>query len=185
MFNCEKPNKCENSDSELKKMASRKYGQHQLCDSVLETGTRHDSVFDQITKFIEFWKNGQKASFKIECENGEAVMNMSVSLKSSKKTRHSPSKVRRNRMRAEKYKQKKHELEVCGKQLLQEFHDDNDDIFDINSDINGNEELYILQHGNVSPSKSDENKEYRLSSTVNTCFSTPPSYDGRGATYDG
>ena len=57
MFNCEKPNKCENSDSELKKMASREYGQHQLCDSVLETGTKHNSVFDQITKFIEFWKN--------------------------------------------------------------------------------------------------------------------------------
>ena len=47
--------------------------------------------FDQITKFIEFWKNGQKASFKIECEVGEAVMNMSVILKTSKKSRHSPS----------------------------------------------------------------------------------------------
>ena len=33
---------------------------------------------------------------------------------------------------------------------------DNDDIFEINSDINGNEELYLLEHGNVSPSKSDE-----------------------------
>ena len=72
MFYCDKPNKCENSDSEWKKMASREFGQHQLCDSVLETGTKHNSVFDQITKFIEFWKNGQKASFKIESENGEA-----------------------------------------------------------------------------------------------------------------
>ena len=43
---------------------------------------------------------------------------------------------------------------------------DNDVIFEINSDINGNEELYLLEHGNVSPSKSDENREYRLSSTV-------------------
>ena len=43
---------------------------------------------------------------------------------------------------------------------------DNDVIFEINSDINGNEELYLLEKGNVSPSKSDENKEYRLSSTV-------------------
>ena len=42
----------------------------------------------------------------------------------------------------------------------------NDVIFEINSDINGNEELYLLEHENVSPSKSDENREYRLSSTV-------------------
>ena len=56
---------------------------------------------------MQFWKDGQKASFKIDCENGEAVMNMSVCLKSSKKTRHSPSKIRRNKMRAEIYRKKK------------------------------------------------------------------------------
>ena len=60
--------------------------QHQLKHSDLDTGTKQDSVFEQIEKFLQFWKDGQKASFKIECENGDAVMNMSVCLKSSRKT---------------------------------------------------------------------------------------------------
>ena len=60
-----------------------------------------DSVFEQVNKFLQFWSNGQKASFKIECENGEAVMNMSVCLKSSRKKRNSPSKIKRNKVRAE------------------------------------------------------------------------------------
>ena len=86
MLNWDYPVKRENSDSELKKMKRSETNQHQLKHSDLNTGTKRDSVFEQIKKFVQFWKDGQKASFKIECENGDAVMNMSVCLKSSRKT---------------------------------------------------------------------------------------------------
>ena len=98
-----------------------------------------DSVFEQVNKFLQFWSNGQKASFKIECENGEAVMNMSVCLKSSRKTRNSPSKIKRNKVRAEIYRKKKQlEIGEDPEQLHEQFDFNDEDVVYINSDLNGN-----------------------------------------------
>jgi len=93
-----------------------------------------DSVFEQVNKFLQFLNNGQKASFKIECENGEAVMDMSVCFQSTRKTtRHSPSKIKRNKVRAEMYR-KKRQLEFEKQHAP-----------DIISDFNGNEELNLVE----------------------------------------
>ena len=112
--------------------------QHQLQISDLETETNQESVFEQFTKFVQFWKDGRKASFNVECDNGEAVMNLSVSLKSSRKTRHSPSRIRRNKKRAEKHR-KKQQQEFNAEQLQEKNDVDNEDSLDIDSDFNGNE----------------------------------------------
>ena len=120
----------------------------------MEATTRQDSVFGQINKFVQYWNSalhcsGQKASFKIECENGEASMNMSVSFRSSRKTSHSPSKIKRNKMRTEIYRKKK-QLEI-GEQLKEQFDD-----LEINSDFNRNDEVNQLAE-NIFSSISDEN----------------------------
>ena len=64
-------------------------------------------VLEQVYKFLQFCNNGQKASFNIGCENGDAIMNMSVCLKNSRKTRNSPSRIKRNKARAETYRKEK------------------------------------------------------------------------------
>jgi len=123
-------------------MGRSESSQHLLQSSDLDTGTKQDdSVFEQFSKFMQFWKDGQKASFKIECEDGEVLMNLSVCLKNSRKTRHSPSKIRRNRLRAEKYRKQKQKDKVTddAKQLQEHFDVNNEMFSDINSDFNGNE----------------------------------------------
>jgi len=113
--------------------------QHQLQHSDMETGTEQDSVFEQFRKFVRFWKDGRKASFKIECEDGEAFMNLSACLKSSRKTRHSPSKIRRNKLRAEFYRKKKQEICSDAEQLHEQCDVDNEDSLQIYPDLNANE----------------------------------------------
>jgi len=137
----------------------------------METKTRQDSVFEQFNKFMQYWNSGQKASLNIECDNGEAVMNMSVSLRSSRRTRYSPSKIKRNKLRAEIYRKKKElERRTCEEQF--DVDDEND--LEINSDFNGNDELNSVTE-NVFSSKSDENKECSsmnnfLDSNYQLCF---------------
>ena len=104
-----------------------------------------DSVFEQVNKFLQFWSNGQKASFKIECENGEAVMNMSVCLKSSRKTRNSPSKIKRNKVRAEIYRKKKQlEIGEDPEQLHEQFDFNDEDVVYINSDKDKHATSYLF-----------------------------------------
>ena len=62
-----------------------------------------EAVLEQVNKFLQFCNNGQKASFDTESENG----NMSVCLKSSRKTRNSPCRIKRNKTRAETYRKEK------------------------------------------------------------------------------
>merc|ERR1719342_1222380 len=106
---------------------------YQQQNSDMETKTRQDSVFKQFNKFMQYWNSGQKASLNIECDNGEAVMNMSVSLRSSRRTRYSPSKIKRNKLRAEIYRKKKElERRTCEEQF--DVDDEND--LEIKSDEN-------------------------------------------------
>ena len=124
-----------------------------------------DSVIEQVNKFLQFWNNGQKASFKIECENGEAVMDLSVCFQSSRKTRHSPSKIKRNKERADIYRRKKQLAFSVNAENLHDHLDLNDEhTFDVNSDFNGNEELV---------NSIDEN---RFSSQVSCILGTDNDY---------
>ena len=123
----------------------------------METITRQDSVFEQFNKFVQYWNSGQKASFNIECENGEAVMNMSVSLRSSRKARQSPSKIKRNKSRAEIYRKKKQlEIRKGAEQLYEHFDVDDENVLEINSDFNGNDEP------NGFSRESHESRNYQL-----------------------
>ena len=150
-------------------------GQYEQQNSDMETITRQDSVFEQLNQFVQYWNSGQKASFNIECENGEAVMNMSVSLRSSRRTRYSPSKIKRNKLRAEIYRKKKElERRTCEEHLNEQFDVDDENYLEINSDFNGNDELNSVTE-NVFSSKSDENRECSsmnnfLDSNYQLCF---------------
>ena len=141
-------------------------GQYEQQNSDMETITRQDSVFEQVNKFVQYWNSGQKASFNIECENGEAVMNMSVSLRSNRKTRHSPSKIKRNKLRAEIYRKKKQlENRTCEKQVNEQFGVDDENVLEIDSDFNGNNELHgfsseSLEHSNYQLCFLDEDDCY-------------------------
>ena len=138
-------------------MTMSRTSQYQQQNSDMETKTRQDSVFEQFNKFVQYWNSGQKASFNIECENGEAVMNMSVSLRSSRKARQSPSKIKRNKLRAEIYRKKKQlEIRKGAEQLYEHFDVDDENVLEINSDFNGNDEP------NGFSRESHESRNYQL-----------------------
>ena len=64
-------------------------------------------VCDSLTKFFELWRGRQAATFHLECRNGEASFHFSAFLghpdKAGRKVSNkmSPSKIRRNKARAE------------------------------------------------------------------------------------
>ena len=82
-----------------------------------------DLVFDSLTKFMEFWKDGREAVFNVNCRDGKAWMSISTFLgyqdgekensfanRSStmrSRPRVSPSKQRRNHKRAAAHREKK------------------------------------------------------------------------------
>ena len=83
-----------------------------------------NEVFESMTnQFMELWKRGHTASFNINCRNGEAWMNISSYLgyqdfvnhsqpensksKSAKRSKGSPSKLRRSKKRLESFLEKK------------------------------------------------------------------------------
>ena len=100
------------------KMESMKLGDfHQLQDE--------DLIVESVIKsFMQIWSNGRQAKVSLECKDGGAFMNFSVSLGTREKkysvptspvppsprksrTRSSPSKLRRNRARAQDYFERK------------------------------------------------------------------------------
>ena len=83
-----------------------------------------NEVFESMTnQFLELWKRGHTASYNINCSNGEAWMNISSYLgyqesdnhsqsentksKSAKRSKGSPSKLRRSKRRLESFLEKK------------------------------------------------------------------------------
>ena len=83
-----------------------------------------NEVFESMTnQFMELWKRGHTASYNINCSNGEAWMNISSYLgyqesdnyrhsentksKSTKRSKGSPSKLRRSKIRLESFLEKK------------------------------------------------------------------------------
>ena len=84
-------------------------------------------VIESVTKFLEKGRNGFDGSFNIKCKSGEVTMDLSLSLVlghqeqrkedsdlisyhqtiTSKRSKKSPSRLRRNWLRAEKYRAKK------------------------------------------------------------------------------
>ena len=85
-------------------------------------------VIEQVAKFLEKGRNGFDGSFNIKCESGKVKIDLSLSLvlgsqeqsrkddsdlssyhqiKTSKRSKKSPSRIRRNWLRAEKYQAKK------------------------------------------------------------------------------
>ena len=112
-------------------------------------------VLEQVYKFLQFCNNGQKASFDTESENG----NMSVCLKNSRKTRNSPSRIKRNKARAETYrKEKQLQIGEDAGQLTEQFDFNFEDAFYINSDLNGN------GGDTIDASKLSSNVDYILGS---------------------
>ena len=84
----------------------------------LEASHHDDFASDAFTKFIELWKNGKEAALNINCRNGKAWIQISCFLGyqndaksftpgNSKLTKPSPSKLRRNKERAENFRLKK------------------------------------------------------------------------------
>ena len=84
----------------------------------LESSHHDDFVSDTFTKFMELWKNGKEASLNINCKDGKAWIQISCFLGyqrnaksfspgNPKRTKPSPSKLRRDRERAENFRLKK------------------------------------------------------------------------------
>ena len=84
----------------------------------LESSHHDDFVSDTFTKFMELWKNGKEAALNINCKDGKAWIQISCFLGyqrnakffspgNPKRTKPSPSKLRRNRERAENFRLKK------------------------------------------------------------------------------
>ena len=82
-------------------------------------------VIESVTQFLEKVRNGFDGSFNIKCESGKVTLDLSLSfvlgcqeqsgrensvlgfyhqMKTSKRSNKSPSKLRRNRLRAERYR---------------------------------------------------------------------------------
>ena len=78
-----------------------------------ETKSKENLVCDSLTKFFELWRGRQSATFHLECRNGEATFHFSAFLGHPDKVRKkvsnkmSPSKIRRNKARAEAHAAKK------------------------------------------------------------------------------
>ena len=95
-------------------MLTAKHGLRQFQNEVFESMTN---------QFMELWKRGHTASYNINCSNGEAWMNISSYLgyqesdnyrhsentksKSAKRSKGSPSKLRRSKIRLESFLEKK------------------------------------------------------------------------------
>ena len=95
-------------------MSNAKHGLRQFQNEVFESMTN---------QFMELWKRGHTASYNINCSNGEAWMNISSYLgyqesdnhrhsenpksKSTKRSKGSPSKLRRSKIRLESFLEKK------------------------------------------------------------------------------
>ena len=91
---------------------------------------QHKTIYDTWNEFVKLWKNGQDAVFNANCKNGRAWLNLSTYLgynenqnsnenamedetfitevtPNPKRSRSSPSKLRRNKERAAAYREKK------------------------------------------------------------------------------
>ena len=85
-------------------------------ESKSSTKSNETLVCDSLTKFIELWKGRQTATFHLECWNGETTFHFSALLGHPEEERKfgnrisprmSPSKIRRNKARAEAHAAKK------------------------------------------------------------------------------
>ena len=78
-----------------------------------ETKSKENLVCDSLTKFLDLWRGRKAATFHLECRNGEATFHFSALLGHPDKVRKkvnnkmSPSKIRRNKARAEAHAAKK------------------------------------------------------------------------------
>ena len=106
-------------------------------------------VIESVTQFLEKGRNGFDGYFNIKCESGKVTMDLSVALvlgcqeqsgkddsdlgsylcqtkTSKKRSRKSPSKLRRNLLRAEKYRAKKSMIQIdnenCFTSTTEEVH---------------------------------------------------------------
>ena len=98
---------------------------------MVECNQKH--VIESVTQFLEKVRNGFDGSFNIKCESGKVTMDLSLSFvlgcqeksgreksdlcfyhqtKTSKRTKKSPSKLRRNWLRAERYRAMKGMLQT-------------------------------------------------------------------------
>jgi len=96
-------------------------------------------VIEQVTKFLDKGRNGFDGSFNIKCESGKVKIDLSLSLvlgcqeqsrnddsdlssyhqiKPSKRSKKSPSRLRRNRLRAEKYRAKNSTIQTINKNCV-------------------------------------------------------------------
>ena len=95
-------------------------------------------VVEQVAKFLEKGKNGYDGSFTIKCESGKVKIDLSLSLVlgcqeqsgkedsdlGSKRSKKSPSRLRRNRLRAEKYRAKKSTIQTIDKNCVTSITDE-------------------------------------------------------------
>ena len=78
-----------------------------------KSNSNENLVCDSLTKFIELWRGRHAATFHLECRNGEASFHFSAFLGQPEKqgrkvsNKISPSKIRRNKARAEAHAAKK------------------------------------------------------------------------------
>ena len=96
-------------------------------------------VIEQVAKFLEKGRNGFDGSFNIKCESGKVKIDLSLSLvlgsqeqsrkddsdlssyhqiKTSKRSKKSPSRIRRNWLRAEKYRAKNSTIQTIDKNCV-------------------------------------------------------------------
>ena len=94
---------------------------------MVECNQKH--VIESVTQFLEKVRNGFDGSFNIKCESGKVKIDLSLSLVlgcqeqsgkedsdlGSKRSKKSPSRLRRNRLRAEKYRAKKSTIQTIDK----------------------------------------------------------------------
>ena len=78
-----------------------------------KSNSNENLVCESLTKFFELWRGRQAATFHLECRNGEASFHFSAFLGQPEKqgrkvsNKISPSKIRRNKARAEAHAAKK------------------------------------------------------------------------------